>query len=100
MWSGSQAKFRELMTRTARFIQRLPYSPELRPAYVYIGTAYARDYKDKETAMKWYQALEERATSHNDLTALGHAGYEVAQMILHRRGDLHGAISQHQRALD
>jgi len=95
---GNRKGFREFTYRTAQFIQRLPYSEELRPAYVHIAAASHWLDKNVREAMKWIQALEQRATAHHDWRALGdvhsHSGF-----VLSATGDLHGAISRHQQAL-
>ena len=95
---GNWEKFREFTYRTAQFIQRLPYSEELRPAYDHIVVAY-RDDKNVEEATKWLQALERKAEQQHDLRALGEVHLYTAS-ILSARGDLHGAISQQEQALD
>jgi len=91
-------RYRELTYRTAQFIQRLPYAEELRPAYVQIAVAY-KDDKDVEEAMKWFQALEKRATPHHDLRALGDVNGWTGQTLA-ATGDSHGAISRYQQALE
>jgi tetratricopeptide (TPR) repeat protein len=60
--------------------------------------AYIYD-KDVEEAMKWVQTLEEKATPHGDLRALGEARF-LAGWILLLTGDLRGAISRSQQAME
>ena len=95
---GNRKGFREFTYRTAQFIQRLPYSEELRPAYVHIAAASHWLDKNVREAMKWIQALEQRATPHHDWRALGDV-HSHSGDILFATGDLHGAISRYQQAL-
>jgi tetratricopeptide (TPR) repeat protein len=92
------AKCHEFTYRTAGFIRRLPYSEELRPAYIQIHSVY-RENKDIEKAMEWLQALKERATRCHDLRALGEVrfftGFTLAVV-----GDLRGAVPRFQKALE
>ena len=96
---GNREKFLEFTYRTAQFIQRLPYSQELRPAYDHIVTAYAFFDKNVAEATKWLQALERRAAQHHDLRALAEVHF-YAGNILAETGDLHGAISRLGQALE
>ncbi|MFQ5796066.1 MAG: BTAD domain-containing putative transcriptional regulator, partial [Candidatus Bipolaricaulia bacterium] len=91
-------KGREFIYRNAKFIQQLPYSAELRPAYIHIFGMYALD-KDIEEALKWLQILEQKAEGHHDVRALGDV-YHHEGDTLANQGDLHGAISQYQQALE
>lgn len=95
---GNREKFSEFTYRTAQFIQSLPYSPELRPAYDHIIFAHQGD-KNLEQAMKWVQALERNAEQYHDLRASGEVHLYTAN-ILNARGDLRGAISRLEQALD
>jgi DNA-binding SARP family transcriptional activator/energy-coupling factor transporter ATP-binding protein EcfA2 len=96
---GNEPRTQEFTRRTARFIRRLPYSPELGPAYVYIIAGAYKDDKDTEEAMRWLQALEERATLHHDLRALGEVHRYTAELLA-KKGDLHGAISRYEHAVE
>ncbi|MFQ5796529.1 MAG: AAA family ATPase, partial [Candidatus Bipolaricaulia bacterium] len=91
-------KFREFTYRTAQFIQQLPYSAELRPAYIHIFGVYALD-KNIEEAMKWLQALERKAEGHQDVRALGDVHHHAGDTLANR-GDLHRAIARYQQALE
>jgi DNA-binding SARP family transcriptional activator len=95
---GNLKQFRELTYRTAGFIRRLPYSRELRPAYVHIVSLSWYD-KDVEETMKWLQALEERASQHHDVRALAEVRFYRGG-TLGVIGDLHGAIPQFQQGLE
>jgi hypothetical protein len=55
--------------------------------------------KDVEEALKWLQTLEERATAHRDLRALGEA-HEYTGSLLAWTGDLHSAVSRHRQGLE
>jgi tetratricopeptide (TPR) repeat protein len=95
---GNDEKFREYTYRTAQFIQNLPYSPELRPAYDHIIIAH-REEKNIDEAMKWIQALERNAEQHHDLRASGEV-HDYTAHILSLIGDVYGAISRHEQALE
>jgi DNA-binding SARP family transcriptional activator len=90
-------RWREITYRTAQFIQRLAYVEELGVAYTHIHVAYRYD-KDVEKAIRWLQILEEKATPHYDLRALGDVHYCTA-MTMALMGDLYGAISRFRQAL-
>jgi predicted ATPase/class 3 adenylate cyclase len=95
---GNEEWSRAYALRTAQFLQLVPYTEELRPSFVHIVAAY-RDKKDVEKAMEWLRVLEERATLHDDWRALGEARF-LAGDILARKGDIHGAITCQQQALE
>jgi tetratricopeptide (TPR) repeat protein len=84
---GDWEKYLELTHRTAGFIQRLPYSRELRPAYIHIIFASYVAGKDVEEARLWLQALEEKAVPQHDLRALVEVHY-VTGRVLNATGDL------------
>jgi tetratricopeptide (TPR) repeat protein/regulation of enolase protein 1 (concanavalin A-like superfamily) len=98
---GDRERSRDFNYRNAQFIQRLPYSegPRLRMPYICIAWMYKCD-KNVEEAMRWFQALEQRAQQHHDLRALGLMHEYIGQSILADIGDLHGAISRLQQALE
>jgi len=91
-------KFKEYTYRTAQFIQSLPYSPELRTAYDHIIIAHRED-KNIDEAMKWIQVLERNAEQHHDLRASGEV-HDYTAFILSLTGDVYGAISRHEQALE
>ncbi len=66
---GDRERSREITFRTAGFIERLPYSKELRPAFVHIVAAYGSQ-RDEDEAEKWLDIFEQRATEHHHLRGL------------------------------
>jgi predicted ATPase/DNA-binding SARP family transcriptional activator len=94
---GDEEVFKEFTERTAQFIERLPYTRELRPAFFHQVTRCRLDKAAKE-AMKWLEIFEEKATPHHDLKALGEAHFSAA-VIARQQGDWHGAISRYRQAL-
>jgi predicted ATPase/DNA-binding SARP family transcriptional activator/class 3 adenylate cyclase len=96
---GNFGKQEEYTRRTARFVRRLPYSEVLRPAYEHIIELYLYSDRSADEAMRWTQALEEKASLHHDLRALGTV-HRIAGEILEQTGDLSGAVSRFQQALD
>jgi len=97
--TGNRDKHREFMYRTVQFIERLPYSEELRSAYNSIVIMYADD-KNLDEAMKWLKSLEQKAIQHHDLRGLGDVLNSTGFFILSPSGDLRGAISQYQISLE
>jgi class 3 adenylate cyclase/tetratricopeptide (TPR) repeat protein len=95
---GDGERSRSYTFRTAQFADRLPYEEELRPAFVHITVAY-RDVKDGENAQRWLALLEERASRCHDMRALAEARFLTGDILL-RQGDLQGAVSSQQRALE
>jgi tetratricopeptide (TPR) repeat protein len=95
---GDRERWREFNSRNVPLLQRLPYSEELRAAYHHIAMMYRQDNNGAE-AMKWAEALEQQAQQHYDLRALGTA-HLAAFDILVSSGDLAGAISRAQQALE
>jgi class 3 adenylate cyclase/tetratricopeptide (TPR) repeat protein len=95
---GEIAEFAEHTARTAQFLHRLPYSEELRPAYDHIVSMYVYEGKDADEAMRWLQIMEEQATSHHDLRALGEAHGHAANILMHT-GDLRGAVPRYRESL-
>jgi class 3 adenylate cyclase/tetratricopeptide (TPR) repeat protein len=86
--------------RNAEFVERLPYSEELRSVYDCIADAYAFDDKNLEEATWWIQALERQARQHHDLRSLGCSQLDMGSAVLGPSGDLRGAISRYQAAMD
>ena len=95
---GNEEKFQEFTYRTAQFIQSLPYSQELRPAYDHIVLAHIND-KNLDESMKWIQALERKADQHHDLRASGEVHLYTAYILI-EKGDLREAISMLENGLD
>jgi tetratricopeptide (TPR) repeat protein len=96
---GDHRKQEEYTQRTAQFVRRLPYSEVLRPAYEHVIEMYLYGERNADEAMRWTKALEEKAALHHDLRALGTA-HRIAGEILQQTGDLQGAVSRFQQALD
>jgi predicted ATPase/class 3 adenylate cyclase len=96
---GDNARFQEYTQRTASFLEHLPYSEELRPAYDHVAIMYAYDRKDLAEAKRWLDALEGFATLYHDLRALGDAHYSAAGILDHS-GDSYGAITRLRKALE
>jgi adenylate cyclase len=92
-------RWREFHYRNAQFLQRLPYSEELSSAYFHLAAMVAEE-KEIEEAAAWLKALERQAEQHNDLGALGAVHEYTAGLILAARGDLIGANSRAERALE
>jgi tetratricopeptide (TPR) repeat protein len=97
-WKGDGEGFKRFTYRTASFILNLPYSEELRPAFHFAGHAYLID-KKAEEAIRWFRAFEEKAQPHHDLRALMSV-YNGIGSVLSTTGDVRGAISQYQKALE
>ncbi|MFN2230664.1 MAG: AAA family ATPase [Anaerolineae bacterium] len=96
---GNFEKCQECNSRTAKFIRRLPYVEELRTGYLHIAVSKVLLDKNPTEAMAWLQILERQAGPHHDLRALGEV-HGWAGRILEARGDLHGAVARHRRALE
>jgi len=88
---GDERHFHELTGRTARFIRQLPYSEELRPAYVHVVLSlYNRQEVDQ--AAHWLEALETLAERNHDLLALSEV-YDYHWGYAFQRGDLRQALA-------
>jgi tetratricopeptide (TPR) repeat protein len=96
---GDHDQFQEYTRRTARFLESLPYSEELRPAYGHVATMCAYDRKDISEAERWLETLESHAARYHDLRALGDAHYSAAGILDHS-GDSPGAASRLHKALE
>ncbi len=95
---GRLETYREFTERTAQFLESLPYSEELRPAYDHVASMYAWHRREPGEAMRWLLALRERAERHHDLRALAQS-HDYAGLVLTMTGDLHRAVEEHRRAL-
>lgn len=82
--------------RTASFIEQLPYSEELRPAFVHIVVA-CRQKGDIAGTFNWLHALEERAAPHDDLCAVAEVHYLTGETYA-GLGDLRLAIVHYEQA--
>jgi hypothetical protein len=88
----------EFTDRNARFLQRLTYSEELRPAYHHLVTRYlgASDFVKAE---KWLQAFAEQTQRHHDLRGLGETEF-LAGQLCRAKNDLRGALAAYERGLE
>jgi len=88
---GDHDKFIDFTLRTAGFIQRLPYSEELRAAYSHIIHLYVNTLKNIPEAQRWLELLFKIATEIQDQRALGEY-YLQSGRIAFECGDLREAI--------
>lgn len=98
-WRGNREKAHECIRRNTRFLQRLPYSEELRSAYASVLLLFSHEEDNLEEAMRWAQDYEERAQEHRDWRALGGV-HEFRSGLLQVRGDIQGAVAALRRALE
>ncbi|MBI1925512.1 AAA family ATPase [Candidatus Poribacteria bacterium] len=97
-WEGDKRKWREFALRNTPFIQRLPYSEELRVAYILINDVHV-DAQDVDEALKWLNLLKQKAEPHGDWRGLGQALLSQASLLA-GIGDLHNATRHYQRAME
>lgn len=90
--------FDTLTQRTAQFIQCLPYSKELRPAYLHIIVAFHQA-QQLDQAIEWARRLEALAEKHHDLRALGEA-IEHSWGPCFESGQLHDPEQRFLRSLE
>jgi class 3 adenylate cyclase/DNA-binding SARP family transcriptional activator len=91
--------WREFADRNVPLIERLPYSEELRPAYIHVLEAYTESEKNIDKAIKWLRSLEQKAEQLHHLTALADVPRYIAS-ITTDAGNLQEAILHRQRALE
>ncbi|GAB4580330.1 MAG: hypothetical protein Fur0022_30700 [Anaerolineales bacterium] len=96
---GDHDKFIDYTLRTAGFIQRLPYSEELRPAFDHIIALYAYTLKDQIEARRWLEVFRQKAEAHHDLRALGEY-FEYSAVLHFQEGNLKEAASKHHKAIE
>ncbi|MFH1636051.1 MAG: adenylate/guanylate cyclase domain-containing protein [Chloroflexota bacterium] len=96
---GDHEKFIEFTQRTAGFIQNLPYTEELRPAYDHIIGLYAYTLKDVPEAERWLAVFEQKAEENHDLRAMGEV-YNHTASLLNRQGDLNSALHYYEIAIE
>jgi len=97
---GGREKWQRFTSRNAAFLERLPYSEELRPAYLRLVILAAADHMDLAEATRWCEALARKAEQHHDLRALAGAIQYKAWNIRGPSGDLWEALADQQRALE
>ncbi len=95
---GNETAFQELTRQTAQFIRQLPYSEELRPAYVHIILSLYNQ-RQVEQAGQWMAELQRLGETHHDLRALAEV-YDYQWGYHYQSGDLQNAIDITQRALE
>jgi class 3 adenylate cyclase/predicted ATPase len=95
---GDRHRFHEFTARTARFLEALPYTEELRPAYDHVASMYAYDERNVPEAKRWLGVLETKAEQYGDLRALGDVHFTTAG-ILQQAGELREALAQQELAL-
>ena len=96
---GDHEKFIEFTQRTASFIQKLPYTEELRPAYDHIVGLHAYSLKEISAAEHWISIFKQKAEELHDVRALGEV-YNHTASLLYRQGDLRAAIRNYRKAID
>jgi tetratricopeptide (TPR) repeat protein len=89
-WTGNRGKGWEFIRRNARFLQRLPYSEDLRAVYWYVFWMYSQG-DNVEEATKWLQAWEQKAQRQHDFRALGDV-LGARGDLLYLRGDFRAGI--------
>jgi tetratricopeptide (TPR) repeat protein len=96
--SGDLEQFIAFTRQTAQFLDHLPYSEELRPAYDHVVSMYAFDLKDVDRAMPWLDTFGRNAEAHHDVRAMGQVD-DYTGLILQNTGDLEGAVAKFEKAL-
>jgi DNA-binding SARP family transcriptional activator/class 3 adenylate cyclase len=91
---GDREQWRECIYRNARFLERLPYSEDLRAPYTHVS----QHDKNFVEAGRWLQALERQAKRHHDLRALSDVHRFTMDLTL-AQGDLRESLFQIQQAL-
>lgn len=82
---GHEELYAATVLETARFIERLPYSEELRPAYMHIINLQM--IRDSDLAKVWLDRVETLAQRHHDLRALAEL-QDYRWLYAFQRGDL------------
>ena len=95
---GGMDQFFAYTARTASFLEQLPYSEELRAAFVHIVVA-CQEKGDVPGALRWLHALGERAAKYGDLRAVAEGHYLTGDLLA-GRGHVQEAISRYQQALN
>ena len=96
---GDHEKFIDFTQRTAGFIQDLPYTEELRPAYDHIIGLFAYTLKDVPEAEHWLAIFKQLAEENHDLRAIGEV-YNHTASLLNRQGNLNSAIYYYGKAIE
>jgi tetratricopeptide (TPR) repeat protein len=93
-WGGGKVN----LDRLAAFLGRLPYCPELRPAYTGFATRYQTDKRGGD-ALEWLRSLEEQARRHHDLRALADVHLWTGSVAV-LSGDLGSGVTQCRQGLE
>lgn len=96
---GNESKAREYNERNAKFLERLPYSEELIPAYRNVAQHYGYYLHDPEKALSWLKTYRVRAEEHGDLRGTADARRETGA-VLESIGDLRKAVVEYEAALE
>jgi class 3 adenylate cyclase/tetratricopeptide (TPR) repeat protein len=99
LYTNDRVRYRELTYRLRPFLDRLPYSEELRPAFVRLNHVCAYEDGNVEEARRWLDLLEQRVMRHAELRGLAIVPFMRAQLRV-RQGDLHGSLPYLESALD
>jgi len=95
---GNPEKSKEYNARNVEFLERLPYSEELIPAYRNVAQHFSSSLQEPEKALEWLKLYQARAEEHGDLRGTADARRETGQ-VLTSMGDLHGGIAEYEAAL-
>lgn len=94
---GHLDEFHALTTKTARFIGKLPYREELRPAYFHIGISLYYQKRLTEAA-QWLQTVGGWAKQYNDQGTLAEL-YDLEFSFDFHQGDLQTAMTKAERVI-
>jgi tetratricopeptide (TPR) repeat protein len=97
---GNREKSRDFFYRNVQFLDRLPYSEELRRPYVMVSSFHVWYEKNVDESEKWLQILEQKAQHPHDLRLLGDVYHNIGLNVSSSRGDLHGIILHEQQAVE
>jgi tetratricopeptide (TPR) repeat protein/regulation of enolase protein 1 (concanavalin A-like superfamily) len=96
--TGNRQRAWEFALRNASFIERLPYSAELRHVYgQLISTCMFSG--DVEAAADWLRAFRRRVEGQHDSRSLAHV-HQYTFELCHAQGDLHGWLAHARRSLE
>lgn len=95
---GDEEAFDALTLQTAAFIRKLPYSEELRPAYMHIILSLYNS-RQPQQARQWLALLQELAEERGDLRAQAEViDYQLGYSF--QSGDLDAAVQCAERVLE
>ena len=96
---SNRADVKAALLENAQFLERLPYSEELRAVYSDLVEAYLYADRDGEAAARWAEVLKSKAEQHDDLRGLATARFLQGETAFNR-GDGRAAARHLQHALD